>query len=298
MSVRGVSTDRHQMATIYTALISETDKVDLSEVAVIAAAIQKQIARDVFPFWKIHAFISAFSSLDDLPKGYWPIIIRDDIRSGATGVHCDELGAPYALVSSKSPILSKTCSHEALEMITDPTGNYCIDSYSIEESRNSEIVDYLVEICDPCQAQSYKIDKVEVSNFVTRRYFDKEHIDGVQYDFLCTFSRPRDLIAGGYLSWRNSDGDWKQKYHKRDAYLLGKPPKCFCPLRNWVDRESRKRVGELLKEMNSDERCSFGRAIGFIDDDYAYASGIERRNTVAEHVAQLRRSITRVMSSS
>ena len=61
------------------ALVSESERIDLLEVTRVAAALDKQAARDFSPIWGITSSIHAFARLEDVPLGYWPMIIKDDI---------------------------------------------------------------------------------------------------------------------------------------------------------------------------------------------------------------------------
>ena len=46
-----------------------------SDVTRVAAALQKQVARDFGPQWDVKATVDAFATLDDVPLGYWPILV-------------------------------------------------------------------------------------------------------------------------------------------------------------------------------------------------------------------------------
>ena len=61
------------------ALVSETNLLDVSELTRVSAALQKQVLRDLCPIWELSATVDAFARLEDVPTGYWPIIVRDDI---------------------------------------------------------------------------------------------------------------------------------------------------------------------------------------------------------------------------
>src|SRR3954468_8296358 len=105
------------------ALVSEVDGHDPSDVARVAASLQRQVSRDFGPGGQIEATVDAFPRLDDVPVGYWPMIVRDDIgQPGAAGVHLDKDGQPFALITM-SDSWSLTASHEMLEMLADPFGN-------------------------------------------------------------------------------------------------------------------------------------------------------------------------------
>ncbi|GAA3031844.1 hypothetical protein GCM10020000_06000 [Streptomyces olivoverticillatus] len=61
------------------ALVSETTRIDSSQLSRVAAALQKQATRDFTPLWGVPATVDAFDKLEDVPVGYWPVIVKDDI---------------------------------------------------------------------------------------------------------------------------------------------------------------------------------------------------------------------------
>jgi hypothetical protein len=189
------------MFTNQLALISESSDVSFAEAAKISAALQKQITRDYSPIWKVPATIDSFATLDDVPTGYWPIIIMDDIGfEGAAGIHLDRNKQPYALVQAgtNTPL---TCSHEALEMLTDPFGSRLVPSDSIKPGQGR--VNYLVEVCDPSEAVQfgYSVNGMLLSDFYTPSYFNPVSNSGVQYSFTGAIKEPKQVLPGGYLSW-------------------------------------------------------------------------------------------------
>src|SRR5438876_8648288 len=147
------------------ALVSEISDISASELTSVAAALQKQAMRDFSPIWGVPGTVDAFTRLEDVPIGYWPIIVRKDIQTpNAGGVHLDKQGQPYALVQY-SESWSLTVSHECLEMLVDPFGNRLIAGQSPMENQGR--VEYLVEACDPCEHASfaYSVNGVLVSDF-------------------------------------------------------------------------------------------------------------------------------------
>src|SRR5205085_10326859 len=73
------------------ALVSESSKIDLAEVTRVAAALDKQAARDFAPIWNVNSSIHAFERLEDVPLGYWPMSVEDNIGvKGANGIHLDK----------------------------------------------------------------------------------------------------------------------------------------------------------------------------------------------------------------
>lgn len=203
------------MLTQYVGLISETDQVTPAELMRVAAALQKQAIRDFAPLWDANAVVSAFATLDDLPLGYWPILVQDDINfEGAAGIHLDKDGQPFALVQHSNK-WSLTASHELLEMLADPFGNRVvagdgIAAYEKKVKRDAR-VEYLVEVSDPSEDEkfAYTVNGELVSDFYTPRYFDPVASAGVQYSFTGAITEPRQILRGGYLSWHDPmDDHW------------------------------------------------------------------------------------------
>jgi len=194
-----------------------------------AAALQKQVTRDYTPIWNVKATVSAYAALDDVPNGYWPVIVRDDIHTaGAAGVHQDKNGQPYALVEA-SDSWSLTASHETLEMLTDPFGNRLVSGRS--PKRGQGRVEFLVEVGDPCEdaAFAYTANGITVTDFITPAFFDPVHSPSTQYSFTGAVKKPRQVLKGGYLSWHDpiSDHWWQEIWFDarpkfRDLGILGR----------------------------------------------------------------------------
>src|SRR5882757_7809594 len=72
---------------LHIALVSLTQDVTLAQLAPVSAAIQKQVSRDFGPLWNVEATVDAFGTLEDVPVGYWHVLLQDEISSGAAGLH-------------------------------------------------------------------------------------------------------------------------------------------------------------------------------------------------------------------
>jgi hypothetical protein len=195
------------------ALISESKSVPMKDLMRVAAALQKQATRDLAPIWEISATVDAFEQLKDVPAGYWPMIVRDDIGFDAAGIHLDKDGQPFALISASSDLdtWSLTASHELGEMLVDPFGNRVVAGDSPKPDQ--ERVEFLVEVCDPSEAAEfgYSVNGILVSDFYTPRYFDPVSAPGVRYSFTGEITDPRQVLRGGYLSWHDPISDhWWQ----------------------------------------------------------------------------------------
>lgn len=186
---------------LYVALVSTTPEVMLSNLAPVSAAIQKQVSRDFGPMWNIEATVDAFEKLDDVPVGYWHVLLQDELPSGAAGIHKrDDNKQPFALVALTTN-WSVFMSHEVLEMLADPQGTLTRPGNSLKPSQGR--VEYLIEVCDPCQKSqfAYTVNSVMVSDFYTPQYFDPLKSAAVRYSFSGQIREPFEVLDGGYLSW-------------------------------------------------------------------------------------------------
>ncbi|HLM35222.1 MAG TPA: hypothetical protein VK278_05525 [Gaiellaceae bacterium] len=187
------------MLPVHIALVSWTRRTDPRDLSHVAAALQKQAIRDLAPIWRVAATVDVFPTLRAVPAGYWPVVIVDDVK-GAAGYHQDSHGHPYALVEY-SRSWSLTASHEVLEMLCDPWGRRVVAGRSPKLDQGQ--VEFLVEACDPCEssAYAYTINGVLVSDFITPYYYDPRRTVGARYSFTGAVTRPRHILAGGYVSW-------------------------------------------------------------------------------------------------
>jgi hypothetical protein len=86
-----------------------------------------------------------------------------------------------------------------MEMLCDRKGDRTATGRSLQDEQGR--VDYLVEVCDPCQQSTYTIDGVLVSDFVTPGYYGDPPGSAGLYSFTGRISEPRQLLDGGYLTW-------------------------------------------------------------------------------------------------
>ncbi len=203
--------------TPHVALVPDSQSVTLADVSPVAAAIQKQVTRDFGPQWGVDATVDAFESLEAVPIDYWPVIMRDDINQpGAAGFHTDDNGQPFSLVQA-DPGWELTASHETLEMLADPFGNRTVAGppppNAPDPVAQFERVVYLVEVCDPCEANqfAYEVNGLELSDFITPHYYDPNGDTGAQYSFRGNIQEPHSVLEGGYVSFGNPvDNHWYQ----------------------------------------------------------------------------------------
>ncbi len=199
------------------ALVSETKELNSTNLSQVAAALQKQVSRDIQPIWNVDASIEVFGSAKTVPEGTWPVIVKKDVGTpGASSLHLDNDGKPFALVtySSIKDEWTLGVSHELLGMLVDPHGDRTIAGPSANPTDRNKIVNYLVEIGQPVEAAkyAYRIDGILVSDFVTPEFYsDKNATPSTKYSFTGAAKEPRKILKDGYLSWQDKeDGEWHQ----------------------------------------------------------------------------------------
>ena len=229
------------MTLQHLALVSQTDKVPPEAVGAVAAALQVQILRDFTPAWGISATVDAFATIEQVPVTYYPMIVTEDLPVDAAGIHLDRDYTPFALIEASNR-WTLTASHEALEMLADPFGTrlQAAESVKVEQGH----VEYLVEVCDPSEAVpfSYLVNGVVVSDFYLPSFFDPVPNTRVPYSFTGGISRPRQVLKGGYLSWRDPSTRhwWQQRWFGTPAptfHDLGVITGAGGSPRRWLDQQ-------------------------------------------------------------
>ncbi len=107
-----------------------------------------------------------------------------------------------------------------------------------------ERVSYLVEVCDPPESEqfAYTVNDVLVSDFITPSYYDPEKSSGARYSFTGAIERPRQVLEGGYISWRNQTNEHIEQLVVRNGQKefrdLGRPDRSAGSTREFVDRKT------------------------------------------------------------
>jgi hypothetical protein len=275
----------------FISVVPISDKFRREDVMWAVGALNKQIIRDFGPIWGVTASVDIAPSLDRVTPGKWKIALVDDISvDGLSAFHGWVGTMPYALVEySKTWTIS--LSHECLEMLSDPFGQRLVPGQSIEDS--SKRVEYLVEVCDPCQSDqfAYRVDGVLMSDFYTPNYFDPVFSPGVRYSFNtgssdgldalnASIPRPRNVPKGGYLTWHDpSTGKWSQ-YDNMGASprIREVPPPAGVLARKAVDRFTRKRDREFWKKRHAKLPADFDAFDrSFFNDSAGYSTELMKR---------------------
>jgi len=191
-------------------LVDMTGEVDAQTMTAVAAALNIQVTRDLPQFWSVNATVACLPDHRKVPQGVWPIQLVKTLPPGEGGFHMTRNKQPYAKVifTPGSEEWSVDASHELIEMLVDPFGSRLQTSTSIQIV-DGAIVDgdgkfeYLVEACDPCEADpyTYTIDGISVSDFITPHFYDLAATPGSRYSFTGAIQKPRQILPGGYISW-------------------------------------------------------------------------------------------------
>ena len=165
------------------------------------------------PVWQATAIVAAFPTLDYVPDGYSTVAITtQELPLDRGGFHYPDSGAG-ALVHYDDR-WTINASHEVMEMVVDPLGVRYVfgpsladqnpdgadDDETRAEAGEQGLVEYIVEICDPVEGQSYVIDGVSVCDFVFPAFYDCSSYKD-RYSFTCAVDGPFQLADGGYMSW-------------------------------------------------------------------------------------------------
>ena len=246
------------MSLIQVGLVDQTGKITETLLQAAATALNIQVNRDLSQFWTVQASVSHLPSASRIPAGVWPVLLVKSLPPGEGGFHLDRHNQPYAKViaSPDSDDWTVDASHEIIEMLVDPYGNRLQNSTSIEV-KGSTIHDgtgefaYLVEACDPCEADhySYAIQGIAVSDFLTTHFYDPVKTPGTRYSFTGAIEAPRQILPGGYISWVNQEADemqqllWVDPNSPPTIKNLGPTPPGMS-LRAWVDSEMHNKYGK------------------------------------------------------
>jgi len=130
-------------------------------------------------------------------------MIRGDMNTpGAARSQENKDGQPLGLVNY-SYSWSLRATHECLKMLADPFGKRLVTG--ISTNKGQARIEFLVEVCDPSEATEfdYEINGLQVSDFYTPAFFNPVANPGTRYSFTGAITKPRQVLKGGYLSWRH-----------------------------------------------------------------------------------------------
>lgn len=196
--------------------------VDPSALGPCAAALAKQVNQQFALPSPIGHGISISGmrvcSPSEVAQDEWVIgLVSHPDVPGALGYHDrTPSGRPFMKVF---PLLDaqdgvswqSTASHELLETLKDPELGQCVQGPS------GKI--WADEVCDAVESDSYSIDGVPVSNWVTPLWAQSLAPGQPQkYDWMGLCTQPEEIRPGGYAQWWDPQTGWNEVDARKRAY--------------------------------------------------------------------------------
>jgi hypothetical protein len=175
----------------------------------LIAAMQEYVDQFVAPIWATPAKLIKST---DYVKGAWAMVFLDNADApGALAYHdLTPDGLPQSKVFVKTTLdngdlVSVSASHELVEMLVDPAINM------MTTGPDSKTI-YAYESADPVEALSFKVQGIDMSDFVYPSYFEVFHkLKSVRFDQMNKVSKPFQILSGGYqIIFKN--GKWSQVF--------------------------------------------------------------------------------------
>jgi hypothetical protein len=198
------------------AIVPKGINVSPDELALVASAINLQVNRDLSKPWNVQATVTTFPD-DTVPlaRGFVPVYVMADTGE-SDGIHrLSAKGTLFAIVRYATGMRwSLAASHEILELLVDPTLHFMLPGPLLGQP--SVTVQYLVEICDPCEGPdyAYQVDKahaVYVSDFCLPSYYWSSPSPSAPFSCQDNLPGPGTVTNGGRVTWRDSSGTFFQK---------------------------------------------------------------------------------------
>jgi hypothetical protein len=240
---------------VHVGLVDRTGDIDPAYLATVAGALNEQVQADFAPVWHVRASVGVYHPKDVEASHMWRVeMVAHLDEPGALGYHTNlASGQPISLVQYDPLQWPGIASHEVLEMLADPFGTRMHQArlpVGLEAQHRdfglrhpSSRVSYLLEVCDPCEATSYSVGGVDLSDFLHPAWYrtnadplaSASHAGGVV--------QPRQVAPGGYVSFAVGD-EWFQVFAERNGQLevqaLGRfDANDHATLRAWTDECSR-----------------------------------------------------------
>lgn len=210
--------------------------VDDPTFAAVVSAISLQVSRDFQPLWNVTATLTGTRldlsgpqvSVDTLTDAI--LYLGDSCEDPTTGVshaygyHFENHNKiPYGFVyldvcARSGENWSTTLSHEVLELLADPTAVLTVTGPAPDGGADAAPVYYSLEVCDPTQGDTYTINDILVSNFVTKSYFGMDGGSSSQStNFLNLDLEPFSARPRGYCQYADATGAHQKNGNKVDA---------------------------------------------------------------------------------
>lgn len=194
-------------------------------------AVKIQSDRDIARFWGGSVdFLFVGKKATPPPADWYCLIVDNADVAGALGYHdVGPNGEPIIKIFTEyeaqgAGSSSITLSHEIAESIGDTNANTTIQGF---DEKGAPCL-YFRENCDPVENNTYQINGVDVSDFITPSWFVQGST--AQLDYLGAVSRPYQILSGGYMEISYDNGqNWSQvnKASKRAKQHQNKDSRYF-----------------------------------------------------------------------
>lgn len=201
-------------------VVNFTNLLD-NDVQAAIRAVNRQIREDFAPIWgavwdlRLHGSSFNADDIDSLVEEFVQgeavlYIVDEGHLPGAAGYHAiNGREMPYGFVFVTDPNdWTVTLSHEALELIIDPTVNVMVPGPDPRPGRQDNIVLHAYEVCDAVERTSYLIDEVRISNFITQQWFFPDDAPGTRNDFLGVGVPSFDATPNSHLAFLDLAEGW------------------------------------------------------------------------------------------
>jgi hypothetical protein len=203
-------------------LINQSTVLSDAEIQAVIPALQAQVSEDWLAHWPGRGATLHFASASHVyPSAWWPLYILDHTDvAGAGGYHDDDGGLPQGKVFAADAMMygeawTVDASHEALEMLGDPTVNAIVPLPHFPRYHCYQ------EVCDAVEADQFGYSKprwphVRLSDFCYPSYFTGQLDSSRRFDAMGHLNAPAPaLLSGGYLGIELPNGHWTQIVQRR-----------------------------------------------------------------------------------
>ena len=194
------------------AVVNFTTTLKGNDVRAAIHGVNRQIYEQFNPIWgcarTLKPYVPHFdvSDPDTLAEERVPAdsviyLVDEPTLADALGFHdLNTRDLPFGFVFVLDPHdWTTTLSHEALELILDPTANVFVPGPDPRDAAKTVLHSY--EACDAVERLSYPVGDVLVSDFVTPSYFTVGDTSGRQNDFLGVGLPSFGVTRGSHLGF-------------------------------------------------------------------------------------------------